>query len=91
METNHPNRAEDLEQDTPALSNIIERNIRAIIQLRLKASRDRSSQAGPPPVNSRTSKWKPGLRTFWPRLGGFNVLRFAAKFRSIIDEESKRL
>ena len=37
-------RTEDPAQDNPALSKIIERNIRTIIQLRLKASRDRSSQ-----------------------------------------------
>jgi uncharacterized membrane protein len=44
MQTNHPNRREDHEQDNPALSKIIERNIRTIIQLRLKASRERTSQ-----------------------------------------------
>ena len=43
MQTNHPNRTED-EQDNPALSKIIERNIRTIIQLRVKASRERSAQ-----------------------------------------------
>jgi uncharacterized membrane protein len=35
---------EDKEQDNPALSKIIERNIRTIIQLRRKASRERSAQ-----------------------------------------------
>lgn len=35
---------EDPAQDNPALSNVIERNIRTIIQLRLKAARERSSQ-----------------------------------------------
>jgi uncharacterized membrane protein len=44
MPTNHLNRTEDAEQDNPALSKIIERNIRTIIELRLKASRERSSQ-----------------------------------------------
>jgi len=44
MQRNHPDRTEAHEQDNPALSQIIERNIRTIIQLRLKASRERSSQ-----------------------------------------------
>jgi len=44
MQTNHPSRTEDHEQDNPALSNVIERNIRTIIQLRLKASHERSLQ-----------------------------------------------
>jgi len=44
MPTNHLNRTEDNERDNPALSKIIERNIRTIIQLRLKASRARSAQ-----------------------------------------------
>ena len=44
MQTNHLNRTEDHERDNPALSKIIERNIRTIIQLRLKASRERSAQ-----------------------------------------------
>jgi uncharacterized membrane protein len=35
---------EDHEQDNPALSKIIERNIRTMIQLRRKASRDRGLQ-----------------------------------------------
>jgi len=35
---------EEHEQDDPALSNVIERNIRTIIQLRLKAARERSLQ-----------------------------------------------
>lgn len=41
MQPNHPEPAADDERDNPALSKIIERNIRTIIQLRLKASRDR--------------------------------------------------
>lgn len=45
MPKNHLNRTEDHDQDNPGLSKIIERNIRTIIQLRLKASRERSSQA----------------------------------------------
>jgi uncharacterized membrane protein len=44
MQTNHPNRTEDYDRDNPALSKVIERNIRTIIQLRLKASGERSSQ-----------------------------------------------
>jgi len=44
MQRNHPDRTEAHEQDNPALSQIIERNIRTIIQLRLKAARERSSQ-----------------------------------------------
>ena len=36
---------DDHENDNPALSKIIERNIRTIILLRLKASQERSSQA----------------------------------------------
>jgi len=43
MRTNHLNRT-DNERDNPALSKIIERNIRTIIQLRLKASREQSAQ-----------------------------------------------
>jgi uncharacterized membrane protein len=43
MRRNRPNRAKDREQDNPALSKIIERNIRTIIQLRMKAARERSS------------------------------------------------
>jgi uncharacterized membrane protein len=35
---------EDHEEDNPALSKVIERNIRTIIQLRLKAASERSSQ-----------------------------------------------
>jgi hypothetical protein len=46
MQTNHPNRTEDHEQDNPALSKVIERNIRTIIQLRLKAFW-RTKLAGP--------------------------------------------
>ena len=42
MQIDHSNRREDDDQDNPALSKIIERNIRTIIQLRLKASRERS-------------------------------------------------
>jgi uncharacterized membrane protein len=41
---NHTNRTENHEQDNPALSKIIERNIRTIIHLRLKASAERSLQ-----------------------------------------------
>ncbi len=37
-------KSEDQPQDNPGLSNVIERNIRTIIQLRLKASRERSLQ-----------------------------------------------
>jgi uncharacterized membrane protein len=44
MRRNRPNRTKDREQDNPALSKIIERNIRTIIQLRMKAARERSSQ-----------------------------------------------
>jgi uncharacterized membrane protein len=39
-----PNRSRGHEQDNPALSKIIERNIRTIIDLRLKASRERTIQ-----------------------------------------------
>ena len=42
---NDPEKEEDHEQDNPALSNVIERNIRTIIELRQKAARDRSLQA----------------------------------------------
>ena len=35
---------EDHEQDNPALTNVMERNIRTIIQLRLKSGRERSLQ-----------------------------------------------
>ena len=44
MAANPPARMDDHEQDNPALSKIIERNIRTIIQLRLKADRERSLQ-----------------------------------------------
>ncbi|MCX6621530.1 MAG: DUF1003 domain-containing protein [Acidobacteria bacterium] len=44
MQTNQPAPTEDRENDNPALSKVIERNIRTIIQLRLKASGDRSAQ-----------------------------------------------
>jgi uncharacterized membrane protein len=44
MPSSHPNQREDLEQDNPALSKVIERNIRTIIQLRLNAERQRSLQ-----------------------------------------------
>ncbi len=44
MQTSHPNQREDCEQDNPALSKIIERNIRTMIQLRLKADSERSPQ-----------------------------------------------
>ena len=36
---------EDHEKDNPALSKVIERNIRTIIHLRAKAGRERSSQS----------------------------------------------
>ncbi len=44
MQTNHPSRTEDHGQDNPAPSKVIERNIRTIIRLRLKTSRERSVQ-----------------------------------------------
>jgi uncharacterized membrane protein len=44
MQRHHPDRTEAHERDNPALSQIIERNIRTIIQLRLKAARERSFQ-----------------------------------------------
>jgi uncharacterized membrane protein len=44
MQTTSLNPTEDHERDNPALSKIIERNIRTIIELRLKASRERGSQ-----------------------------------------------
>jgi uncharacterized membrane protein len=44
MQTSYPNQLEDREQDNPALSKIIERNIRTMIQLRLKADSERSLQ-----------------------------------------------
>lgn len=47
MQQNKPSRAEkeDHEKDNPALSKVIERNIRTIIQLRTKAARQRSLQS----------------------------------------------
>lgn len=45
MKTNKTIRTVDPEQDNPALSKVIERNIRTIIGLRLKASQDRSPQS----------------------------------------------
>ena len=44
MRPNHPKTTKDPEQDNPALSKIIERNIRTIIQLRLKESHERTLQ-----------------------------------------------
>ena len=44
METNHPNRAEDLDRIIRHSQTSLKVNIRTISQLRLKASRDRSSQ-----------------------------------------------
>ncbi len=46
MQRRRPNQESksDHEEDNPALSQVIERNIRTIIQLRLKAARERSSQ-----------------------------------------------
>ena len=40
----NPEEKEEHTGDNPALSNVIERNIRTIIQLRLKAARERSLQ-----------------------------------------------
>ena len=47
MQKNPPGRTEreDHEKDNPALSKVIERNIRTIIHLRTKAARERSLQA----------------------------------------------
>ena len=44
MPANQPNLIDDREQDNPALSKIIERNIRTIINLRITASRARNVQ-----------------------------------------------
>jgi uncharacterized membrane protein len=46
MQQNRPNRGEkeDHAEDNPALSKVIERNIRTMIRLRLKAARERSVQ-----------------------------------------------
>ena len=46
MQQNQPNRkkVEDPEKDNPALSKVIERNIRTIIHLRTKAARERNLQ-----------------------------------------------
>src|SRR6266487_4066405 len=46
MQQSQPNRSEkeEHEKDNPALSKIIERNIRTIIYLRTKAARERSLQ-----------------------------------------------
>jgi uncharacterized membrane protein len=41
----NPTENEDQEKDNPALSKVIERNIRTILQLRTKAARERSPQA----------------------------------------------
>jgi uncharacterized membrane protein len=40
----HPKETEEHEQDNPGLSDVIERNIRTMIQLRLKAARERNWQ-----------------------------------------------
>jgi uncharacterized membrane protein len=47
MQASQPTRGEkeDHEQDNPALSKVIERNIRTIIHLRTKAARERSLQS----------------------------------------------
>jgi len=47
MQQSQPDRAdhEDHEKDNPALSKVIERNIRTIIHLRTKAARERSLQS----------------------------------------------
>jgi len=46
MQQNQPNRKEEVqEKDNPALSKVIERNIRTIIHLRTKAARERSLQS----------------------------------------------
>ena len=44
MPANQPDLTEDRSQDNPALSKIIERNIRTIINLRMKTSRARNLQ-----------------------------------------------
>jgi uncharacterized membrane protein len=44
MQTSYPDQGEDRGQDNPALSKIIERNIRTMIQLRRKADGERSRQ-----------------------------------------------
>ena len=46
MQKNQPNQIEEVqEKDNPALSKVIERNIRTIIHLRSKAERERSLQS----------------------------------------------
>lgn len=47
MQQSQPNQKENevLEKDIPALSKVIERNVRTIIHLRTKAARERSLQA----------------------------------------------
>ena len=42
MDEDQLNKAKVEEQDNPALSKVIERNIRTIIHLRTKAARERS-------------------------------------------------
>jgi uncharacterized membrane protein len=44
MKQNQLNQKDDQEKDNPALSKVIERNIRTIIHLRTKAERERSPQ-----------------------------------------------
>ena len=45
MQQNQPDLAENQEKDNPALSKVIERNIRTIIHLRTKAARERGIQS----------------------------------------------
>src|SRR5512132_4570470 len=44
MQTNQPRLTDNQQKDNPALSKVIERNIRTIIHLRTKATRERSLQ-----------------------------------------------
>lgn len=45
MQQNQPDLTESREKDNPALSKVIERNIRTIIHLRTKAARERGMQS----------------------------------------------
>jgi uncharacterized membrane protein len=45
MQQNQPDLTENREKDNPALSKVIERNIRTIIHLRTKAARERGMQS----------------------------------------------
>ena len=47
MQQSQPNRTEkeDQDKDNPALSKVLERNIRTIIHLRTRAARERSLQS----------------------------------------------